>query len=107
MPITFKSKHSPDILMLENVARELIRMMGHSGTLPGSWAPEDLSEALAKLEATLAGGAAQPLAADRRRDDDEDHDRGRGVSAAHRALPLIEMLRRAQRDGDYVSWDKT
>lgn len=107
MPITFKSKHSPDILMLENVARELIRMMGHSGTLPGSWAPEDLPEALAKLESALAGGAAKPLDADRRRDDDDDNDRGRGVSAAHRALPLIEMLRRAQRDGDYVTWDKT
>ena len=107
MPITFKSKHSPDILMLENVARELIRMMGHSGTLPGSWAPEDLPEALAKLESALAGGAAKPLDADRRRGEDEDGERGQGISAAHRALPLIEMLRRAQRDGDYVTWDKT
>ena len=84
MPITFKSKHSPDILMLENVARELIRMMGHSGTLPGSWAPEDLPAALATLEAALAGGAAKPLDADRRRDDDDDNDRGAPRTAAHR-----------------------
>ena len=105
MPITFKSKHSPDILMLENVARELIRMMGHSGTLPGSWAPEDLPAALAQLEAALAGATAQTLAADRRKDDDPE-ERGPGVSAKHRALPLLEMLRGAIREGDHVSWDR-
>ena len=106
MPITFKSRHSPDILMLENVARELIRMMGHSGSLPGSWAPEDLPDALARLEQALAGVQGQTLAADRRAGDRDDDRPRETVSAAHRALPLLEMLRRAIRDGDHVSWDK-
>lgn len=99
MPITFKSKHSPNILMLDSVAHELIRKMGHSGSVPGSLAADDVPGALEKLNGALAraaGGDAQG--------DDERED-GPAVSLAHRALPLIEMLEKAQAEGDYVIWD--
>lgn len=106
MPITFKSKHSPNIVMLESAGRALIAMMGHSGTVPGSLAAEDVPGALAHLEQAVATNPDRPLepgrGANEREDDD---DREAPVSVAHRALPLIEMLRTAAAEQDYVMWD--
>jgi len=102
MPITFKSKNAPDIVMLEGVARELLRLLGHSGTVPGALAAEDLPAALAKLRAGLA--AAPALAADREIESD-DEERTREVSSAHRALPLIAMIEGAIAEGNHVIWD--
>ena len=102
MPITFKSKHSPDILMLENVGREMIRLMGHSGTLPGALAVQDIPAALERLQAEISGGT---LEADRGKDHDEES-HGPAISAAHRALPLIEMLKVARREQEHVLWER-
>ena len=54
MPIRFKSRHSPDIVMLETAGRELIRMMGHSGTVPGALGADAVSSALQRLEKAVA-----------------------------------------------------
>jgi hypothetical protein len=111
MPIRFKSRHAPDILMLEAVARELIGFMGHSGSVPGAFAPEDLPVALAQLRHGLARLEHATLAAERRAEanaDEEERDRDRRntVSAAHRAAPLLAMLESAIAHGDYVMWDQ-
>ena len=106
MPITFKSKYSPDILMLEAVARELIRLMGHSGSVPGSLAAEDIAAALAHLEAAISEGPTRALAADSKsRPADEDDKREAPVSVAHRAGPLLAMLKTAQKEGQHVLWE--
>ncbi len=105
MPITFKSKYSPDVLMLEAVARELIHLMGHSGTVPGSLAAEDIPAALARLESALNDGAGRALDADTRRADDDEDKRDRAVSAAHRAGPLLAMLKTAYKEHEHVIWE--
>ncbi len=105
MPITFKSKHSPSILMLEAMALELIGLMGHSGEVPGSLAQEDIVGALRPLEAAIAVAPARPLSVERKPGEDEAHTEP-AVSVAHRALPLIQMLRKALANGDYVIWDR-
>jgi hypothetical protein len=61
MPITFKSKHSPSIVMLEAVALELIRIMGHSGGVPGALAAEDIPAALERLERVVDAMPDRPL----------------------------------------------
>jgi hypothetical protein len=105
VPITFKSKHSPNIVMLEAVALELIKLMGHSRTVPGSFAAEDIPAALARLEQAIAGAPDRPMEADRDNAIDDD-DREPPISVGHRALPLIEMLRTAAKENDYVIWDR-
>jgi len=105
MPITFKSKYSPDILMLEGVARDLIRLMGHSGSLPGSLAAEDIPAALARLEAAVQEGPARALQADKPGDEDDDK-REPPVSVAHRAGPLLAMLKTALQEKEHVIWDR-
>jgi len=104
MPITFKSKHSPNILMLEAVALELIKKTGHSGTVPGSLAADDIPAALERLRASIA--RAEAHAADQNAERDDEREGGPAVSLAHRALPLIEMLETALAEADYVIWDR-
>ena len=103
MPITFKSKSAPDIVMLEDVALELIRLLGHSGTVPGALTAEDLPQALANLRAGLV--AVSALAADRDSETD-DEERAPEVSSAHRALPLVAMLEGAIAEGNHVIWGR-
>ena len=104
MPITFKSKYSPDILMLDSVARELITLMGHSGSLPGSLAAADIPAALARLTAAVDGGPVHALHADHAKAQDDDP-REPAISAAHRAGPLLKMLQTAAREAEHVIWD--
>ena len=112
MPITFKSRHSPDVMMLEAVGLEMLRLMGHSGSVPGSLTAEDLPAALAHLEAGVAAAPARDLSAhpgptDAPGDDGDDEDRDESaVGAAVRAGPLIDMLKRAIEEDDYVIWDR-
>ncbi len=103
MAVTFKSKHSPNILMLDTVALELIRKMGHSGSVPGSLGADDVAGALDKLNSALARAAA---AAGGDKPGDEEREDGPAVSLGHRALPLVEMLEKALANGDYVIWDR-
>lgn len=106
MPITFKSKHSPNVVMLEKVALELLRLMGHSGTVPGSLMPRDIPPALARLEQAVHGAPDRPLDADRDSHDEDDGEREPEISLSQRALPLLEMLRTALAEDDHVIWDR-
>ena len=92
-------------MMLEAVALELIKLTGHSGTVPGSLAAEDIRAALECLEQAVTAGPDRPLKADRN-DSEDDEEREPSVSMAHRALPLIEMLKSAMQENDYVIWDR-
>ncbi|MFT4582111.1 MAG: hypothetical protein ACI915_005167 [Gammaproteobacteria bacterium] len=101
MPITFKSKHSPNILMLESVALQMIKMMGRNGSVPSALSADDVPAALDKLRQQIDLQAAQSG-----RGDEDEQENDRDVSVAHRALPLINMLVAAVEHGDHVIWDR-
>ncbi len=89
--------------MFETIALQLIRAMGHHGTVPGAIAAEDVSAALRRLEDKLAGPEIdRPDASEDEQSNEEQEPR---VSLAHRALPLTSMLRSAVEEGDYVIWE--
>jgi hypothetical protein len=107
MLVTFRTKAYADITMFGDVAVTLIKLMGHSGSVPGALMPEDIPAALARLKAAVAEHADDPLdpAPTARSPTREDGKDGPHVSLAHRALPLIELLAAAAADGAYVMWD--
>jgi hypothetical protein len=107
MLVTFRTKAYADITMFGDVAVTLIKLMGHSGTVPGALMPEDIPEALAKLKAAVEEHAQEPLdpAPSGTRPAAQDGKDGQYVSLAHRALPLIELLSAATADEAYVMWD--
>lgn len=107
MLVTFRTEAYADITMFGDVATELLKMMGHSGTVPSAMLPEDIPGALERLEAALAEReleAEEPAAQDEDEDDEEESDEPR-VSLRNRAFPLIELLRAAQREQASVTWE--
>jgi len=104
MLVTFKTEAYANITMFGEVAVTLLKLMGHSGTVPGALMPEDLPAALARLKAAVAEDPQTPLdptnGAGTREEGEERH-----VSLAHRALPLIQLLEAAASAKAHVLWE--
>jgi hypothetical protein len=98
MLVTFTTDAYADITMFGDVALAMLKMMGHSGTVPGAILAEDVPAALSRLRAAIdAEKAASPPV------DDKDADEP-VVTMAHRALPLIELLAAAAKAESNVMW---
>ena len=100
MLITFDSKVGR-VIMFGDVAVQLIRMMGHSGAVPGALLAEDIPEALANLKRALADADRQ-LASAAPQDSQEQ---AASVSLRTRAYPLIQLLENAVEQSADVLWD--
>jgi len=89
--------------MAGDVAVQLLKAMGHSGTVPSAILPGDIPSALARLKAAVdasPGTAAESSAAD------EKDPKEIPVSLRQRAFPLIDLLTRAAKQGTEVMWTK-
>jgi hypothetical protein len=95
--VTFTTEAYADITMFGDVGLAMLRMMGHSATVPGAIRAEDVPAALERLTAAVnANPAAVPVA---NKDADEPN-----VSLKNRALPLIELLKAAAKAEAFVTW---
>ena len=103
MLVTFQTKAFSNITMFGDVAIKLLRLMGHSGTVPSAIEPEDIPEALKKLKIALEGAV---VSADETDDCDKSEDsEEETVSLKHRALPLIQLLEAAEKENVPVMWN--
>ena len=106
MLVTFRTKAYSSITMFGDIAKQLLELMGHSGTIPSAIKAEDVPAALAKLEAAIkqrgASDGAELAASDRSR---EAYDAPRKVTLSQRAAPLLELLRAAAADKADVMWN--
>ncbi len=110
MIVTFRSKAHADIIMFGDIAISLLKLMGHSGTVPSALLAEDVPAALERLKTAIAAQKAtvedeSDSVQDDENDDDKDSDE-RTVNLAHRALPLIELLEASATAKCNVMWDK-
>ena len=97
MLVTFSTDAYADITMFGDVALSMLKMMGHSATVPGAILAADVPAALNKLTAAIdAERVAVPV-------DDQDEDEP-VVSMANRALPLIDLLTAATKSDCNVMW---
>ncbi len=83
------------------IAIHLLKLMGHSGTVPSAILPADIPAALTRLKAHIA--ASPPAQADASAGDDDNLSKIQ-VSLRQRAFPLIELLTRAADRGHQVMW---
>jgi hypothetical protein len=97
MLVTFTTDAYADITMFGEVAHTLLKMMGHSATVPGAILATDVAEALRKL--TLAVEAEKDLPPVEVDDENEP-----AVSLSNRALPLINLLTAAAKADANVMW---
>ena len=104
MLVTFKTDAYSNITMFGDVAVRLLKMMGHSGTVPGAILADDIPDALQHLKAAIAETGDRP--ADTPDDETrEEHEEGEiPVSLGQRAFPLIELLEAAAGQQSDVTW---
>jgi hypothetical protein len=87
------------VSMFGDVAVTLLKMMGHSGTVPSALLAKDIPAALEKLNAALG-----MTPADSESGQDEEGTRQNNVSLRKRAFPLIELMERAAARGVDITW---
>ena len=58
MIVTFRSKAHADIMMFGDIAVSLLKLMGHSGTVPGALLAEEVPMALDHLRKAVAAHKA-------------------------------------------------
>ncbi|GLS82990.1 DUF1840 domain-containing protein [Paraferrimonas haliotis] len=92
--ITFSSKYHADIMMFDEVGRQLLKMANLSATVPGALKPEQvlqakqaLTDGLAHLNEELDGSDEQP-----------------SIGLSTRALPLLQLMDSALANDEYVMW---
>jgi Domain of unknown function (DUF1840) len=102
MLVTFKTKAHADITMFGNVATELLKLAGMTGSVPTAILADDVPGRLATLEQALgahraAFGDSAPGSSETKR---SPHDEAAEpqVSLRTRALPVLELLRAAVAD---------
>jgi Domain of unknown function (DUF1840)/Protein of unknown function (DUF3096) len=107
MLVTFHSKAWSSITMFGDVAVTLLKMAGHSGTLPSALLAGDIPSALARLKQELAADCnAKEASTQSVRSDADDADTPPPVGLRLRAYPLIQMLTAAARQECDVMWEE-
>lgn len=96
MLVTFTTDAYGSITMFGDVGLSMLKMMGHSVTVPGAILAADVPVALSNLKAAIEAGKTQPIT---NMDTEETE-----VSMANRALPLIELLTAAAKEESDVMW---
>jgi len=90
--------------MFGDIAVTLLKMMGHSGTVPGAILAPDIPPALARLKAAVA--AAPESVPEQASSGSDADDKEPAVTIRQRAFPLIELLERAVVKNCDVLWDR-
>jgi hypothetical protein len=97
------------LTMLGETAVTLLRMAGHTGTVPGAILAADLPGSLRQLRAALEKSgdlpSPAPVVPDESADEDDDREREPPVSLRKRAVPLIDMIETAIARGSNLMWE--
>ena len=105
MLFKFKSKATGDVIMLEPNGRQVLQVIGKDPGPKGIIEPVQMQGAISALEAAIAREEAdQKAAADDAKARGEVPPKGESVSLRQRAMPFIDMLRRAQKADEAVTW---
>jgi Domain of unknown function (DUF1840) len=107
MLVTFSCPAYANITMFGDAAVRLLKLMGHSGTVPGALLAADVQAALERLEAAVEADKQSPEPQPEPEASAQSEDGEPAVSLSHRALPLIELLKAAAEAKCDVMWDSS
>ena len=106
MLVTFHSKASGSITMFGDIAVTLLKLAGHSGTVPSALLAAQIPAALARLEQALPAAGAKVESMRRVAPGADEADAEPPVSSRQRAYPLMQMLSAAARRDCDVMWEE-
>lgn len=100
----FKTKAAGDLIMLDADGRRLLEIMGKDPGPTGIILPEQMAATLAALDQAIALEEAR-----QREADEAARNEGRApvrppVSLRQRAVPMMDMLRRAAKEQHEITW---
>jgi cyclopropane-fatty-acyl-phospholipid synthase len=98
----FKAKNAADVIMLEPNGRQILQLIGKSTDGKGIITAAEMAGAIDALTAAIAQDeqASKPP-----EDGDAQEDEVRNaVSLRQRATPLLDLMRRSQKDGTDITW---
>ena len=99
MLVRFDSK-AGTITTFGDVANNLLRAMGQTGAIPGALLAQDIPAAVERLRRAV-DASTEKTPAPKANDEGEPP-----VNLRQRALPLIELLERAAKQGADVIWEE-
>jgi hypothetical protein len=101
----FKSKAAGDLIMLEPNGRRVLEIIGKDAGPTGIILTEQMPAAISAVEAAIAKEEAdQKALADEAQAKGEKPPRFDGVSLRQRAVPFLDMLRRAEKANEEIVW---
>jgi hypothetical protein len=108
MLVTFSCDVYADTTYFGDIAQSLLKMMGHSGNVPGAILAEDVPKALERLQSAIeeleaASAPNKPEEGIAEQDDWKE----KPLTLSHRALPLIELLTAAAKANRNVMWERS
>lgn len=106
MLITFSSKAWNNITMFGDVALTLLRLMGHSGTVPGALLAHEIPAVLVRLEQALNTISPQTGGMQSAPSTNGSPDTAPPVELRLRAFPLIQLLSASVQRGCDVTWSQ-
>lgn len=106
MLFKFKSKATGDLIMLEPNGRRVLQLIGKAPDATGIILPAQMTAAITALEAAVAQEEAEHKAAEQEAEAKGEKlpPKAEAVSLRQRAVPFIDMLRRAQAAEQEVVW---
>ncbi|MEG3219608.1 DUF1840 domain-containing protein [Vibrio gigantis] len=105
MLITFSCKAHASVTMFGDVGLQFIKMLGHSGAIPGAMDASEVPQALDNLRAAIAAEKSKPVEQENTDDDNEEEVVEAPVNIGSRAFPLVELLKAAIKDECEVMWE--
>ena len=101
----FKSKAAGDLIMLEPNGRRVLGIIGKDPGAKGIILPEEMPQAMQKLEAAIAQEEAEHKAlVEEAKAKGEVPPSFEAVSLRQRAVPFIDMLKRCSAAGKEIVW---
>ncbi|MES2973179.1 MAG: DUF1840 domain-containing protein [Pseudomonadota bacterium] len=101
----FKSKAAGDVIMLEPSGRQIVAILGKSPGPQGIIESGQIAAGISALEAAIAKDEAdQKAAAAEAASRGEKPPKPEGVSLRQRAVPMLDMMRRSQKEGKDIVW---
>lgn len=100
MLVTFRTEAHAGITMFGDMAKLMLKKMGHNATIPGAILAEDIPAALNSLTSEIEADTDISTETEKNAWDDQS------VSLQSRAMPLIELLKAASEQNCNVMWEE-
>ena len=101
----FKSKAAGDVIMLEANGRQVLQIIGKEAGPQGIIEAGQIPVCIAALEAAISKDEAdQKAAAEEAASRGEKVGKAEGISLRQRAVPMLDLMRRSQKENADIVW---